>query len=463
MRNKHFLILIGLLILQNIAKSQTVPAFSHIVVVIGENTSANSVYGNADAPYINSLANAGAKFTNSYAIEHPSQPNYLDLFSGSNQGITNNNTYNTSTKLTSANLGAGLITSGKTFISYSDGLPSVGFDGTSKGNYVRKHNPVANWMGSGTNQIPDNINQPFSAFPANFNNLPDVAFVIPDLCNGGHNSCAPLYNPVKQYDTWIRDNLNAYKEWCVNNNSLLIITFDEDDYSATNKIATVFYGAHLIPNTYTQTINHYSILRMMEDANGLTAHAGAAATATPINFIWLNPLLLKLLNFTINKETIGVSLHWQTTNEINFEGFEVESGIDGKTFNSIGKIKATGLVNNVSNYTYSDINPVEGINYYRLKLIESNGMATYSDIVSVDYTRTSLISVWPNPVHQILKINTDKTIEQVNLINVNGEVVKTWKNVTSSSMLNVASVAAGVYIVQTISGKNKQSYKVIKD
>ena len=464
MRNKISLIFIGLLLLLNIAKSQTVPAFSHIVVVIGENTSANSVYGNADAPYINSLANAGATFTNSYAIEHPSQPNYLDLFSGSNQGITDNGTYNTSTKLTSANLGAGLISRSKTFTTYSDALPSVGFDGeSSSGKYVRKHNPAANWMGTGTNQIPTNTNQPFSTFPTNFDNLPSVAFVIPDLCHGGHNSCAPLYNSVKQYDTWVADNLDAYKKWCINNNSLLIITYDEDDNSATNKIATVFYGAHIIPDTYTQTINHFNVLRTLEDANGLTAHAGAAATATPINFIWPRLLLLKLLNFTINKEIIGVSLHWQTASEINFERFEVESGSDGRTFNSIGKIKATGSANIDGNYTYLHKNPVDGINYYRLKLIESNSMATYSNIVSVDYTRKSLVSVSPNPVHQILKINTDKTIEQVNLINANGEVLKTWKKVTNFSSLNIASLAAGIYIVQTISGNKKQSFKIIKN
>ncbi|MEO5500874.1 MAG: hypothetical protein ABIR31_05475, partial [Ginsengibacter sp.] len=63
-----------------LTEAQIVPAFSHIVVVIGENTSMSSVFGNPDAPYINSLAANGAKFTNSYAITHPSQPNYLVLY-----------------------------------------------------------------------------------------------------------------------------------------------------------------------------------------------------------------------------------------------------------------------------------------------------------------------------------------------------------------------------------------------
>ena len=65
----------------------SVPA--HIVVVIDENHSYSEIIGSSDAPYINSLATEGALFTQSFAVAHPSQPNYLALFSGSTHGITN--------------------------------------------------------------------------------------------------------------------------------------------------------------------------------------------------------------------------------------------------------------------------------------------------------------------------------------------------------------------------------------
>jgi acid phosphatase len=264
--------------------ANAVPLFSHIVVVIGENTRAGSVFGSSSAPYINALANAGAKFTNSFALTHPSQPNYLQLYSGSNQGVTDDS-YIT-TKFTTANLGRELINAGKSYTTYSEGLPSVGYDGSTSGLYVRKHNPAANWMGTGTNQIPTTTNQPFTAFPANFNNLPAVSFVVPNLCNDGHDVCAPLNNSVLQFDRWIQNNLDGYKQWCINNNSLLIVTYDEDDFSSTNKIATVFYGAHVAPATYAQTINHYNVLRTIEDGNRLTTHAGAAASSSTIDYCW---------------------------------------------------------------------------------------------------------------------------------------------------------------------------------
>ena len=263
-----------------------IPAFSHIVVVIGENTNANSVFGSRNAPYINSLAVVGAKFIKSFALFHPSQPNYLALFSGSDQGVINNDII--TKKYTSVNLGIELIAEGKTYITYSEGLPSTGYDGIGNGLYVRKHNPSASWMGAGLNQIPANTNQPFSAFPDNFNDLPNVAFVIPDVCNDGHNDCAPLNNSTRQFDQWIQLHLDAYRKWAVNNNSLLIVTYDEDDLSRSNKIATIFYGANVLQGTYSKTINHYNILRTIEEANRLTTHAGLADKAAPINYCWIS-------------------------------------------------------------------------------------------------------------------------------------------------------------------------------
>jgi phosphatidylinositol-3-phosphatase len=261
------------------------PAFSKIVVVIGENERSGVVYGNtADAPYINSLANSGAMFTSSFGIQHPSQPNYLCLLSGSNQNINDN--FKPSAHLTTANLAHELFKKGKTFACFSEGLPYTGSDDTISGLYVRRHNPVANWTGAGENQVPFSFNRPFTDFPTGFAQLPDVSFVIPNLCNDGHDVCPPFNNRTRQFDHWVEANLSAYAGWCINNNSLLIITYDEDDWSADNRIATVFYGAAVKKGTYSNTINHYTVLRTIEDAMRLSKHAGNAATQNAIDYCW---------------------------------------------------------------------------------------------------------------------------------------------------------------------------------
>ncbi|HAD14862.1 MAG TPA: hypothetical protein DCF33_20735 [Saprospirales bacterium] len=287
--------------------SNPVPAYDHIVVVVGGMDSPDPVFGDPSAPYLNALANTGAKFGNAYAVFDESQPNYLALFSGSNQGITNDNLIPAS--FTTENLGSALINAQKSYRTYSEGLPSVGFNGAQNGNYTRAHNPAANWMGNGLNQIPATTNQPFSAFPAIFDSLPNVAFVIPDICGGGHDACAPLNNPVKQFDNWLQANLDAYKQWCVDHNSLLIVTYDENPFSNDNKIATVFYGAHVEQGNYNQSINHYNVLRTIEEACRLTEHAGEAENVDPVENCW-DPAGSPLVVSFTNNSTGAVSYSW---------------------------------------------------------------------------------------------------------------------------------------------------------
>ncbi len=262
------------------------PKPDHIVVLIFENHSYNSIIGSTAAPHINALAadTSSALFTQSFAIEHPSQPNYLDFYSGTNQGVTNNY-LPTNIPFTTANLGRQLFDSGLSFTTYSEDLPSVGYNGATSGKYARKHNPAANWMGTGTNQIATTTNQPFTAFPdsADYSYLPTVCYVIPNLYNDMHDGSDPAR--ITRGDKWMYDSLNSYINWSKTHNSLFIMTFDEDDNSTSNHITTIFTGANVKAGQYAYAINHYSILRTIEEMYRLS-YAANAATATTINYCW---------------------------------------------------------------------------------------------------------------------------------------------------------------------------------
>jgi hypothetical protein len=257
-----------------------VPRPDHVVIAVFENKKASSIFGSSQAPYINSLASAGAKFTQSFAIEHPSEPNYLDLFSGANQGVTDDScphTFNTD------NEGAELINAGLSFVGYSEDLPAAGSTVCTSGNYARKHNPWVNFS-----NVPASSNQPFSAFPTDFTQLPTVSWVVPNLCNDMHD-CT-----ISTGDTWLQNHLNAYAQWATTHNSLLVVTFDEDDGGGGNNIATLFYGQSVKQGTYTEHIDHFDVLRTIEDMYGLP-YAGAAATSTPITDCWTtspNPVVV---------------------------------------------------------------------------------------------------------------------------------------------------------------------------
>ena len=132
MKNKLLLkFTILFLILPVLGKAQTLPLPDHIVIFVLENKSYEQIIEiTVNAPYINQLAKSGALFTQFYALTHPSQPNYLMMFSGSNQGINNNSyptaaPWNRTIPFHTPNMGACLISKGYTFKGYAQGLPSV--------------------------------------------------------------------------------------------------------------------------------------------------------------------------------------------------------------------------------------------------------------------------------------------------------------------------------------------------
>lgn len=258
----------------------TMPTPDHVVIVIMENHGRKQVIGNSDAPYINALAKDDftANFVQSYAVTHPSQPNYIILYSGKSQGVTDDDVpYNY--PFTTPNLGRQLLNNGKTFITYSEDLPYMGYDGEASDAYRRKHNPAANWIGTGKNQLPVTINQPFSAFPADYSQLPTVSYVIPNQDNDMHDGS------ISEGDNWLQVNMDDYIQWAKANNSLFILTFDEDDDDENNHIVTLFTGSMVARGKYTQRINHYKVLRTIEDMYRLP-YIGNAKNVTTIDYCW---------------------------------------------------------------------------------------------------------------------------------------------------------------------------------
>lgn len=237
-----------------------------------ENHSYGEIIGNPAAPYINQLADRGVLFTHSQAITHPSQPNYLALFSGSTQGVADDGC---PYRFTAPNLAADLIRAGRSFAGYAEDLPAAGSQVCSAGEYARKHVPWADFS-----NVPGSVNRPFSDFAAaGFAGLPTVSFVIPNLCDDMHD-CG-----VFAGDAWLRTHIGGYAAWAMTHDSLLIITWDEDGGSQGNHIVTIFAGQAVRPGRYTEPITHYNVLATVEAAYGLPRD-GQAAAAAPVTDVW---------------------------------------------------------------------------------------------------------------------------------------------------------------------------------
>ena len=269
-----------------------IPRYRHVIIVMEENHAYNELIGSSNSPFISMLARNGASFTDSHGIGHPSQPNYLAFFSGSTQGVIDDQCLDKVSPYHTPNLAAALLKKRLTFKGYAQTMPSAGYMGclrllsniTGGSLYARKHCPWVNWIGTGENNIPASVSVPFTSFPKDFNKLPAVSFVIPDMDYDMHNIGGPGDTAaIKRGDKWLKDNLSAYAAWAKKHNSLLIVTFDEDDYNPQNNnhIPTIFYGAKVKTGQYGQTINHYNVLHTLEVMYGLPA--ADDVTAAPIN------------------------------------------------------------------------------------------------------------------------------------------------------------------------------------
>src|SRR5947207_167541 len=163
----------------------TLPRPDHVVLAMMENHNYGEIIGVSSAPYINNtLAAQGALMTNSFAIEHPSEPNYLDIFSGSNQGITKDGVDNPGS-LSAPNLGQGVLAKGLTWGAYIEDL-------TDGHNYDHDHAPWDLFNNDGS----PGAEHDFTAWPTDFTQLPKVSIVTPNLQDDMHDGT------ILQGDTW---------------------------------------------------------------------------------------------------------------------------------------------------------------------------------------------------------------------------------------------------------------------
>ena len=209
----------------------------HIVVVVEENHGYSQIIGNPDAAYINFLAVDGTLFTNYHALGHPSQPNYFALFTGSTHGVTGDGKYFFSN---SPSLAGELQQAGYSFVGYAE-LPAD-----------RGHSP---WMSFGD---LESMGQIFSQFPTDYTKLPTVSVVSPNLIHDMHDGS------IAEGDRWLNANLSAYANWARTHNSLLVVTFDEDQGTTNNRVATIVFGAGVGAGQNNQWADHYALLHTIE-------------------------------------------------------------------------------------------------------------------------------------------------------------------------------------------------------
>jgi hypothetical protein len=242
--------------------TDAVPAFDHVVIVLEENKPAERILGSDEAPFLNSLAEKYAVARDYAAITNPSLPNYIALVSGTTAGITSDCGPDECTADVPS-IADRLEASGRTWKIYAEGMPSP-CAMESSGGYATKHVPFLYFPA-----IRDHAERcaasvvPYSQLEADLaaNALPDLAVVIPDLCNDMHD-CS-----IATGDTWLSKAVPAILDSpAFAGDSLLAVTFDEGTQD-DNSVATILAGPAARRGASSDApYSHYSLLHTIEKA-----------------------------------------------------------------------------------------------------------------------------------------------------------------------------------------------------
>jgi hypothetical protein len=182
------------------------------------------------------------------------------------------------------------------------------------------------------------------------------------------------------------------------------------------------------------------------------------------------PLPVKVTEFTATlQKNNTVLLQWQTASEQNLQGFSIERGTATSDFTAIGYAVAKGNTNTVTNYVSTDQQPIPGLNFYRLKMMNSNGEFSYSKIVSADI-KNELFSIRlsPNPAKNILFVKITALIESATLqiIDANGAALKEAlvpAGNTAAVSFDINNLSTGIYNLRIFTKTRMEVVRFIKE
>jgi hypothetical protein len=262
--------------------------FGHVFIVVEENANFGDVIANPALPYLNGLANQYGLAANYFANAHPSIPNYFELTTGQILTLIDASTPH-NFPVSSENVVRDLLAAGKSWKSYAEDLPSVGYTGGDTGRYAVRHNPLAYFtdVQNDSRQVQNLV--PFSQFATDRNaaNLPDFSFIVPNLCDDAHD-CS-----LATADAWLKTNIDPLiQSPLFQKDGLLIIVFDEADTldltSGGGHVAAVVVSP-LAKRGYKSIAfyQHQSVLRLMLEGLGVTKLPGDAGGA-PVMWEFFN-------------------------------------------------------------------------------------------------------------------------------------------------------------------------------
>ncbi len=208
------------------------------------------------------------------------------------------------------------------------------------------------------------------------------------------------------------------------------------------------------------------------NGNGNNSGDTGSTAPTVLNIPYGGLLNVELNSFTGEAVEYKSQLNWSTTTETNNDHFAIEHSLDGNDFNPIGMIQGVGTTTEEQHYEFLHARPANGqINYYRLKIVDTDGAYTYSATISIDIKQKSPhpITIFPIPANDIVTIDIradEPTAYQIQISDSSGKVISSNKSLIKTGFnqieIQTASWPNGIYIVHLTSTSEKFVRQIIK-
>jgi hypothetical protein len=201
-----------------------------------------------------------------------------------------------------------------------------------------------------------------------------------------------------------------------------------------------------------------TLISTLSSLSGPSSLTAAGVTSSAI-------LPIKLQSFAAKTNGNTVVLEWITLQEINSNVFEIERSIDGVNYVKVGSVGAKGNSPVISKYSYTEVVKGGSSYAYRLKMVDADNQSEYSPIVKVSFNNNANVAsvkTYPNPATNFFAIDGATGTMQVQLVNMQGAVVKTISGYIANAKVSLDGIVAGNYVVK-VSGANNmsQSFKMI--
>lgn len=282
------------------------PPIGTVFVVLFENHGWSEIKGNPSAPYLNNTLLPQSSYCDAYMARpglHPSEPNYLWLEAGTNFGILDNEDPAINHQNTTNHLVSQLRTANISWRTYQEDIDGLSVPLVATNLYVPRHNPFVYFDDiTGTNNANDAYgiahNRPYSELATDLTNntVARYNFITPNLCNGGHDSCPPNYDPVSQIDSWLAAELpKILNSAAFSNNGAVFLTWDEsfDD----GPVGMIVLSPQARGGGYHNSIiyTHSSFVRTMQQIFGVGPWLADAANTTDMSDLFVDFRFTKVI------------------------------------------------------------------------------------------------------------------------------------------------------------------------